>query len=325
LWHETRDLRHETVMKDPLTLLEKCELCPRRCKAERLKGKKGYCGLADEIVVAHYGPHFGEEPPISGTMGSGNIFFSSCNLRCLFCQNHQISHERLGKAVSIERLVDIFFELAEDGCHNINLVSPTPYVPYIASAIKKGKGKGLQIPFVYNTNAYETVGTLQALDGLIDIYLPDFKYWSPEIARRLSDVPTEKSYPDHAKAAILEMKRQVGALNVEGGLATKGMIVRHLVLPGNLAGSSQIIGWIKDSLGTETFISLMSQYYPLHKAGTYPMINRKIRQGEYDRLISLLIEEGFENVFIQELDSAPLFVPDFGRNEPFAIRCANEE
>jgi putative pyruvate formate lyase activating enzyme len=190
-------------------------------------------------------------------------------------------------------------------------------VPYIASAIEKAKGKGLQIPFVYNTNAYETVGTLQALDGLIDIYLPDFKYWSPEIARRLSDVPTEKSYPDHAKAAILEMKRQVGDLNVEGGLATKGMIMRHLVLPGNLAGSSQIIGWIKDNLGTETFISLMSQYYPLHKAGTYPMINRKIRQDEYDRLIRLLTKEGFQNVFIQELDSAPLFVPDFGHNEPF--------
>jgi putative pyruvate formate lyase activating enzyme len=304
-------------MKDPLTLLEKCELCPRRCRAERLKGKKGYCGVADEIIIANYGPHFGEEPPISGTKGSGNIFFSSCNLRCLFCQNYQISHERLGKAVPIEGLVDIFFEFAEGGCHNINLVSPTPYVPYIALAIEKAKEKGLGIPFVYNTNAYETVETLRALDGLIDIYLPDFKYWNPEVARRLSDVPTEKSYPDHAKAAILEMKKQVGDLTLEGGLARKGMIVRHLVLPGNLAGSRQVMGWIKDNLGTDTFISLMSQYYPLHKARTYPMINRKIRQDEYDRLTEFLVEEGFENVFIQELESAPLFVPDFEKAKPF--------
>jgi putative pyruvate formate lyase activating enzyme len=312
-------------MNDPLTLLEKCELCPRRCRAERLKGKKGYCGIADEIIIAHYGPHFGEEPPISGIKGSGNIFFSSCNLRCLFCQNHQISHERLGRAVPIEELVNIFFELAKSGCHNINLVSPTSYAPFIASAIVKAKEEGLQIPFVYNTNAYETVETLRVLDGLIDIYLPDFKYWNPEVARRLSDVPMEKGYPDHAKAAILEMKNQVGDLLLEGGLATKGMIVRHLVLPGGLAGSRQIISWIKDNLGTGTFISLMSQYYPLHKAGTYPMINRKIRQDEYDRLVEFLVEEGFENVFIQELDSAPLFVPDFRRTTPFTAQCANEE
>jgi putative pyruvate formate lyase activating enzyme len=304
-------------MKNPLTLLEKCELCPRRCKAERLKGKKGYCGIGSEVVIAHYGPHLGEEPPISGTRGSGNIFFSSCNLRCVFCQNHQISHEKLGKPASIEGLIDIFFELAENGCHNINLVSPTPYVPFIAAAIEKAKEEGLGIPFVYNTNAYENIETLKALDGLIEIYLPDFKYGNPEIAKRLSDVPTEKSYPDYAKAAILEMKRQAGDLITEDGLATKGTLVRHLVLPGGLAGSRQIIGWIKDNLGTKTFISLMSQYYPVHKAEAYPMINRKIRQEEYDRLIELLVEEGFKNVFTQELDSAPLFVPDFEKAKPF--------
>jgi putative pyruvate formate lyase activating enzyme len=315
------DHSEAAVVKDFSTLLEKCELCPRRCRAERLKGKKGYCGLADEIVIAHYGPHFGEEPPISGTKGSGNIFFSSCNLKCLFCQNHQISQGGLGKSLPTDGLVDIFFELAEDGCHNVNLVSPTSYVPHIATAIKKAKGKGLQIPFVYNTNAYETVETLRALDGLIDIYLPDFKYWSPEIARRLSDVPAEKSYPDHAKAAILEMKRQVGDLNVEDGLAIKGMIVRHLVLPGNVAGSRQIIGWMKDNLGVGAFISLMSQYFPLHKAGAYSMINRKIREDEYERLIRLLVDEGFENVFIQELESAPLYVPDFEKVKPFQQRA----
>ena len=312
-------------MKNTLSLLEKCELCPRGCKAERLKGKKGYCGIADEILIAHYGPHHGEEPPISGTKGSGNIFFSSCNLRCLFCQNHQISHGKLGKAVSMEGLVEIFFGLAETGCHNINLVSPTPYVPHIALAIEKAKSEGLQIPFVYNTNGYETVETIQALDGLIDIYLPDFKYWSPQIAYRLSDAPVGKSYPDHAKAAILEMKSQVGDLAIEGGLAKKGILVRHLVLPANLAGSKQVIGWIRDNLGNQTFVGLMSQYFPLHKAETYPMINRKIREDEYDNLIGLMVDVGFENVFIQELDSAPLFVPDFGRPEPFAAQFANEE
>ena len=302
-----------------LSLLEKCELCPRRCKARRLKGEKGYCGITGEIIIAHHGAHFGEEPPISGTEGSGNIFFSSCNLRCIYCQNFQISHKTRGKAVSTDELIDMFFRLEQDGCHNINLVSPTPYVPFIAAAIEKAKQEGIGVPFVYNTNAYENVKTLKILEGLIDIYLPDFKYWNPQIAKRLSDAPPEKGYPEYAKAAILEMKRQAGNLIVEDGLARKGVLIRHLVLPGGLAGTRQIIGWIKKNLGTGTFLSLMSQYYPMHKAGAYPMINRKIRQEEYDSLIEFLAEDGFENVFIQELDSAALFMPDFTREEPFGV------
>jgi putative pyruvate formate lyase activating enzyme len=306
-------------MEDEL-LLEKCELCPRRCKAARLRGEKGYCGIANEIVIAHYGPHYGEEPPISGTKGSGTIFFSSCNLRCIFCQNYQISHYRTGESYTVEELVEIFIQLEKQGCHNINLVSPIPYVPFIAIAIKMARSRGLGIPFVYNTNAYENVETLKMLDGLIEIYLPDFKYWSAGAAKKLSDVPVDKGYPENAAAAILEMKRQVGTLTIQDGVAVKGLLIRHLVLPGNLAGSEKIIEWIRDNLGTDTFISLMSQYYPVHKADQYPIMNRKIRHEEYDRLTDLLVKEGFKNAFVQKLESAPLFVPDFEKEEPFETK-----
>jgi len=307
-------------MDNPLPLLEKCEICPRRCGVNRLAGKTGFCGIGNEIVIAHYGAHFGEETPISGTKGSGNIFFASCNLRCIYCQNHQISNGRFGKSVSIQQLVEIFFQLELQGCHNINLVSPVPYVPFIVDAVKQAKEEGIGIPFVYNTNAYEHVHALKLLDGLIDIYLPDFKYWYAGVANKLSHVPAAKGYPEYAKSAILEMKRQVGDLTIQHGIAQKGLLIRHLVLPGNLAGSRQIIKWIKEHLGVGTFIGLMSQYYPLHKAYTYPMLNRKIRQDEYDNLIAFLVTEGFQNVFIQELDSAPLFVPDFEKTEPFIVK-----
>ena len=301
-------------MDHDLSLLEKCELCPRRCKVNRLKGERGFCGIADKVIIAHYGAHFGEEPPITGTQGSGNIFFASCNMRCIYCQNYQISHKNLGKEFSIAELVELFFSLEKQGLHNINLVSPSPYVPLIAAATREAKEKGIGIPFVYNTNAYEHADTIRGLDGLIDIYLPDFKYWNKHIAKKLSDA---KDYPDYAKSSLLEMKRQVGDLFVEDGIAKKGMLIRHLVLPNNLAGSKQVLTWIKDNLGRETHISLMSQYYPLHKAYTYTLLNRKITEKEYGVLINRLIEDGFKNVFIQELDSATLFVPDFERTAPF--------
>ncbi len=304
-------------MTDPLRLLERCELCPRRCRVNRLKGERGYCGVGDEVLIAHYGPHYGEEPPLSGTNGSGNIFFSSCNLRCLFCQNYQISHERIGRAFPVKELTEIFFQLQRAGCHNINLVSPTPYAPLIALAVSEAKRQGIGIPFVYNTNAYECVETLELLDGLVDVYLPDFKYWSPKIAARFSDAPLVQGYPHFARLSITEMKRQVGDLAIQGGLAAKGLLIRHLVLPGGLAGSENIIGWIRENLGAGTYMSLMSQYYPLHDVHAYPLLQRRVRQDEYDRLIRLLLDKGFQNVFIQELDSAPLFVPDFRKPEPF--------
>ena len=268
-------------------------------------------------MIAHFGPHFGEEPPITGTKGSGNIFFSFCNLRCLFCQNYQISHEGPGKTFATDELIDIFFSLESAGCHNINLVSPTPYVPLIVPAIKEAKKRGIGIPFVYNTNAYDSVGMLRSLEGLIDIYLPDFKYWNSAMAQRLSGSARHAPYRECAQAAILEMKRQTGDLIVEEGIAKRGILVRHLVLPGGLAGSREVLAWVGEELGIQTSIGLMSQYLPIHRSMQYPVLSRRIRQEEYDGIVAYLINNGFENVFIQELESAPLFVPDFGREEPF--------
>ncbi|MCX8023360.1 MAG: radical SAM protein [Syntrophorhabdaceae bacterium] len=305
-------------MEGILELIKRCELCPRRCRVNRLSGETGACGVGAELKIAHYGPHFGEEPPISGTNGSGNIFFTACNMRCLYCQNYQISQKGMGRFFSVDELVDICLHLEEMGCHNINLVSPTPYIPFVAIAIERAREKGLKIPFVYNTNAYENVEALRLLEGLIDIYLPDFKYWSPKIARRLSRVPENNGgYPEHAKQAILEMKRQVGDLFIENGIAKKGLLLRHLVLPAGLSGTRDIILWIREHLGTNTYISLMSQYNPLHEAHSYPMINRRIRAEEYDGMVNLMVEHGFENVFIQEMESAELFVPDFNKAMPF--------
>jgi putative pyruvate formate lyase activating enzyme len=307
-------------MRPFIHALEHCELCPRRCGVNRTRGETGYCGAGGDLLVAHRGLHFGEEPPISGSGGSGNIFFSPCNMRCVFCQNHQISHLKYGKKVSVEGLVKIFFSLECIGAHNINLVSPTPYAPAIASAIQQAKKQGLRIPFVYNSNAYETVTTIEMLAGLIDIYLPDFKYWSALIARKLSSAD---GYPAAAMEGILAMKRQVGDLKVESGVATSGLLIRHLVLPGRLAGTERIIGWIKSALGPQTTLSLMAQYQPLHRAVDHPMLRRSITQEEYGRLADLLVDEGFENVFVQELDSAPLFVPDFTQVEPFGQKTGS--
>jgi putative pyruvate formate lyase activating enzyme len=296
------------------TILKKCELCPRQCKVNRSRGQKGYCGLESELLIAHYGLHFGEEPPISGTGGSGTIFFASCNMRCIYCQNYQISHSVDGTRHSIQSLTEIFLSLEKDGAHNINLVSPTPYVPFIAAAIREARKSGLTIPFVYNTNAFDNVETLKSLEGLIDIYLPDFKYWNSRIGRTLSDV---KDYAKWAKAAILEMKAQKGDLVVEDGIAKRGLLIRHLVLPNNLGGSREILGWIKDRLGVNTHISLMSQYTPLHGAHEFPMLNRRVTEEEYGRVLEAATGHGFHNVFVQDLESAPLYVPDFNRENPF--------
>lgn len=304
--------------------LNRCEVCPRLCKVDRNAGQVGFCKAGSEIKVAHYGPHFGEEPPITGTHGSGNIFFSHCNMRCIFCQNYQISHDGKGRRLSADRLVEIFFELQEMKCHNINLVTPTPYVPLIAGAVEEAKKRGIGIPFIYNTNGYDSVTALKMLEGLIDIYLPDMKYWNPVIAEKLSGIPPGTPYPEYAKQAILEMKRQVGDLVINNGIAQKGLLVRHLVLPGGLAGSRRIMSWIGDHLGKSTWIGLMSQYVPLHQSHEYPLLQRRIRKQEYAEIMDFLVDNGFENVFVQELDSAPLFVPDFDTEEPFLIHIPKE-
>jgi putative pyruvate formate lyase activating enzyme len=297
-----------------LEQLEHCELCPKKCGADRAAGKRGFCGAGSDCIVAHYGPHFGEEPPVSGTRGSGTIFFSPCNLRCLFCQNYQISHRISGEKVSLGQLVDIFFDLERRGVHNINLVSPTPYAPHIAAAIRRAKKRGIRIPFLYNTNAYETRETLAMLRGLIDIYLPDLKYWSSALAERLSGA---RDYPACAMEAICEMKSQVGDLVTARDVAMRGLLVRHLVLPGGLAGTRRLVEWIGKSLGRKTAVSLMSQYYPVGRAKEYPLLDRRIRSDEYDPLVDFMREQGFENVFVQELESAGAYRPDFTKDDPF--------
>ena len=295
-------------------MLTHCLLCPRRCGANRLRGERGFCGAGAEVVVSYYGPHFGEEPPISGLNGSGNVFFSPCNLRCIFCQNHQISHKTFGRAFSPQDLVHIFLELQDMDVHNINLVSPTPYIPQLAVAIARAKEKGVNIPFVYNTNSYELPQSLALLEGLVDVYLPDFKYWHESAGRKLSKAA---AYPETARSAVKEMKRQVGNLDVAGGLARAGLLIRLLILPGNLSGAKSTLRWIKEALGAETYISLMSQYYPLHEASRYPMVARPITQHEYDDVVDFALEQGFVNIFGQELDSPPLFIPDFEKAKPF--------
>ncbi len=307
------------VMVLPEDLLKACRLCPRACEVDRTAGRKGFCRVGDKVMVSHYGQHFGEEPPISGTSGSGTVFFSFCNLRCLFCQNWQISQRGEGTEYALHALVEMFLDLQNRGCHNINLVSPTPYIAHIAAAIGMAKKQGLRIPIVYNTNAYESVEALRLLDGLVDIYLPDFKYWSAVVAQRLSGVPEEKPYADFACAAILEMKRQVGELTVENGIATRGLLVRHLVLPGGLAGSKPIFRWMAQHLGTRTRISLMSQYYPVYRSSEVPLLRRRLKREEYDEIVNFLIEEGFTEVFVQDMESAPLFVPDFEDADPFGV------
>jgi putative pyruvate formate lyase activating enzyme len=299
-----------------LSLLASCRLCPKRCGANRLEGERGSCGAGQEPVIAHYGLHFGEEPPISGLRGSGTVFFSPCNLRCVFCQNYQISHRTSGDRLSESDLVEAFFELEGRGAHNINLVSPTPYVPVIARAIGLAKARGLRLPILYNTNAYENRETIKILNGLIDIYLPDFKYWSAGIAERLSAAP---QYPATAMEAITEMKAQVGDLVLRNGIALRGLLIRHLVLPGGLAGSRRIIEWIREHLGPQTAISLMSQYHPVCQASSYPLINRCIRHDEYAPLVTFMEEQGFERVFLQELESAGVYLPDFRKRKPFKM------
>jgi putative pyruvate formate lyase activating enzyme len=295
-------------------MLERCEVCPRLCRVDRAKGERGFCKVGNKFVVAHYGPHFGEEPPISGERGSGNIFFSSCNLRCVFCQNFQISHELKGEETDVEGIVRIFFELESALCHNINLVSPTPYIPLLREAIRIAKDGGLKIPIVYNSNAYENVEALRMLEGLVDIYLPDFKYWNGGVARRLSFA---EDYPLHARRAILEMARQVGNLVLEEGIARRGLLIRHLVLPSGLSGAKNVLRWIKEEIGADTYVSLMAQYYPTFRAFETPMLRRRITQEEYEDVLGFALCLGLKNIFVQELESALILLPDFDNKDPF--------
>ncbi len=284
----------------------KCNLCPRGCNADR-QNQKGRCGVPDEILLARASIHLWEEPPISGTRGSGTVFFSGCNLGCVYCQNYEISHEAKGRAVTEERLGEIFRELTEKGVHNINLVNPTHYAHKIVRVLKKEKPT---VPVVYNSSGYERASTLKSLEGLVDIYLPDLKYISSDRSEKYSGA---SDYFDFTSKALLEMKRQCPENIFDGnGIMQKGMIIRHLVLPQNTNQSVKILEWIRDNLGTDTLISLMSQYTPCGQADKYKELTRKITAREYEKVICSAEDMGFKSIFTQDYASASEnFIPDF--------------
>ena len=269
--------------------LSECRVCPRNCKVNRAEGETGKCGAGREILVSSISKHFGEEPPLVGTGGSGTIFFSGCNLKCVFCQNYEISHGMEGFPASEEEVARMMLKLQAAGAHNINLVSPTHFGPQILVAIKIAENLGLNIPVVYNSGGYDSVKTLKMLDGYIDIYMPDAKYSNPEAALKYSDA---KNYPQRMKSAIKEMYRQVGDLVIEDGIARRGLLVRHLVLPNGIAGSREIIDFIADEISSNTYFNLMRQYRPCFRAGEYAELQRYVGPAEYVELYTYAKEKG---------------------------------
>ncbi|MBI4687350.1 MAG: radical SAM protein [Nitrospirae bacterium] len=275
-------------------ILKSCTLCPRNCRIDRTAGKLGFCKTGDKPFVSSYNPHFGEERPLVGSHGSGTIFFTHCNLGCLFCQNWTISHLGEGSIILFEELAGIMITLQNYGCHNINLVTPTHQVPMILKALEIAIDKGLNIPIVYNCGGYESLEALKILDGIIDIYMPDFKYSDPDAALKYSRA---KDYPQTAKAAIKEMHRQVGDLIIDDrGVALRGLLVRHLVLPEGLAGTEEIIKFITEEISPNTYTNIMAQYYPCYKAVSLPPIDRMITNEEYRKAVKAALDAGLKRL-----------------------------
>ena len=293
-----------------MELLKNCMLCPRKCGVNRYL-EKGFCGATNKVKVAYYSLHMWEEPPISGTNGSGTIFFSNCNLRCLYCQNKKISIDGYGKLITNKRLGEIMLELQDKGAHNINLVTPTHYVPNIVSVLHKIKGKELKIPVVYNTSSYENVGTIIACRNLVDIYLADLRYYDDSLGEKYSLC---SNYFETATMAIDEMYRQVGKCEFdENGLLKKGLVVRVLILPGHIDDSKKIIEYLYKTYGDDIFISIMNQYTPINKC-KYSNLNRKVTDKEYDEVVDYALSIGVTNAFVQEGEAASeSFIPQFNK------------
>lgn len=291
-------------------MLEKCQICPRDCKVNRLLGNKGYCKCDDKIKIALVSTHNYEEPCISGKNGSGTIFFSNCNLNCVFCQNHEISQEGKGVEVSTERLAEIFIEQQDRGVNNINLVTPTMYVYQIIEAIKKARNEGLNIPIIYNSNGYENVETIKMLKGYIDVYLPDLKYYNDILAVKYSKAP---KYFEIATEAIKEMINQVGnPVFNEEGIIQRGVIIRHLILPNHIQNSKNILKWIKENLNEDVYVSVMAQYFPTYKAKQIDGMDRKINKKEYNEVEKYLYTLDIKNGYMQDLGKhEEEYVPDF--------------
>ncbi len=292
--------------------LSDCTLCPRECHVNRNAGEIGYCGQNARLTAARAALHFWEEPCLSGTNGSGAVFFGGCNLRCVYCQNHEIAQSRAGREITLSRLSGVFLELQEKGAHNINLVTPTHFVPQIITALQTAKQQGLRLPVVYNTSAYEKVETLRMLEGLVDIYLPDLKYRDPVLSEAYSHAA---DYFDAAASAIAEMVRQVGApvfTNGEDSLMQRGVIVRHLLLPGCAKDSRQILRYLHETFKNDIYICIMNQYTPLSQVSDIPLLNRRVLDEEYSRIVDYAIRIGIENGFIQEGETASeSFIPAF--------------
>ena len=293
-----------------MNLYENCTLCPRNCRVDRTSVKTVYCVMTSDITAALASVHMWEEPPISGTNGSGTIFFSGCNLRCVFCQNHDISSENFGKTLSVERLSEIMLERQAAGVHNINLVTGVHFTPSIVEAVQRARENGLKIPIVYNSGGYESVETLKMLEGIVDIYLPDIKYYSKELSSKYSKAP---DYFLRASEAVKEMYRQTGENTFdENGMLKKGVIIRHLVLPSCKSDSFKILDWIRSEIGEEAYVSILNQYVPVYKASEFKEINRRLMSLEYTRVIDHFFEIGLKNGYMQEKSSAsskytPLF------------------
>ncbi len=289
-------------------ILKKCNLCPRNCGVNRYESL-GFCKASDKVKVAYYSLHQWEEPVISGINGSGTVFFSNCNLKCIFCQNKKISTLGYGKEISNERLKEIFLELQAKGAHNINLVTPTHYVPQIVEVLKEAKTAGLNIPIVYNTSSYENVSTIMLLEGIVDVYLADLKYFDDSLGCKYSKC---ENYFEVAKAAIEAMYEQVGKFEIVDDLMVKGVIVRVLVLPGHADDSKNLIKYLHETYGNNIIISIMNQYTPVEVIDKYPNLNRKVSDEEYEDVIDFAVELGVEMAFIQEGETQDIsFIPDF--------------
>lgn len=290
--------------------LQSCSLCPRNCHADRLEGRTGYCGMDQKLRVARAALHMWEEPCISGTRGSGAVFFSGCNLRCCFCQNRDIAIGNSGLEITVERLTEIFLELQEKDAANINLVTGTHYIPQIIKALDSARKQGLKIPVVYNSSGYENVDALKLLDGYVDVYLPDYKYAQSTLAEQFSHAP---DYPKRALEAVAEMVRQTGIPEFDtNGYIQKGTIVRHLVLPGHTKNSEEVLRILNQKFGNQIYISIMSQYTPVFQHKIYTELNRHVTKREYRKVLKYAFETGIENGFFQDGESAEeSFIPPF--------------
>lgn len=280
-----RQGRLREVARELREVLAACRLCPRSCGVDRRKGKTGVCSSTARLKVASHGPHFGEERPLVGSGGSGTIFFSNCNLLCCYCQNWEINHRGDGRVVGEMDVADMMLDLQRKGCHNVNLVTPTHVAPQIVGALCCAVDRGFRLPLVYNTGGYDSLDVIRALDGIVDIYLPDFKYQDGALAAKYSSGATD--YPEVAAAAIKEMHRQVGTLTVDRrGIATRGLIIRHLVLPHNIAGTDRFVRWVATELSPDTCVNIMRQYRPEHRARDYPELSRRLTSEEWDQAVA---------------------------------------